>query len=87
MGKEVRLALGCLWILQKIHNGKCVEDWEIEYLFVDDMQPSVSDFVARKFLENLPTVPRKDGAKVISGTFGTFSVKDFEKIMEERKDV
>lgn len=58
-----------------------------QYLFVDDMQSPVSDFVARKFLENLPDIPCKDGAKVINGTFGTFSVKDFEKIMERRKDV
>lgn len=59
----------------------------MEYLLVDDMQSPASDFVARKFLENLPTIPRKDEARVISGTFGTFSVKDFGKIMEGRKDV
>lgn len=59
----------------------------MEYLLVDDMQSPVSDYVAREFLENLPTIPRKDGARVISGTFGTFSVNDFEKIMGRGKDV
>lgn len=59
----------------------------MEYLLVDDMQSLVSDFIAREFLENLPTIPRKDGAKITSGTFGKFSIKGFEKIMEGRKDV
>lgn len=53
---------------------------ENNYLFVDDMQSPLSDSAAREFLERLSTIPIKGGVKVISGTFGTFSVKDFEKI-------
>lgn len=59
----------------------------MEYLLVDDMQSPASDSAAREFLENLPTITRKDGYKEITGTFGTFSVNDFEKIMGRGKDV
>lgn len=59
----------------------------MEYLLVDDMQSPASDSAAREFLENLPTITQKNGYKEITGTFGTFSVKDFGKIMEGRKDV
>lgn len=44
-----------------------------------DLEP-----IPKELLENMP-VPQR--GKVISGTFGTFSIKEFEKISGGLKDV
>ena len=48
-------------------------------LFNADLTP-----IPKEFLENMP-VPQR--GKVINGTFGAFSVKEFEKVAGELKDV
>ena len=54
------------------------------YLFVDDMLDINEKPIPKESLENVP-VPQR--GKVISGTFGTFSIKEFEKISGGLKDV
>lgn len=58
-----------------------------DYLFVDDIQLPLSDTEARELLNSLEINEQNNRMKAISGTFGTFSVKDFEKIMGRIKDV
>lgn len=55
-----------------------------DYLFVDDMLDINEKPIAKELLENMP-VPQR--GKVISGTFGTFSIKEFEKVAGGLKDV
>ena len=55
-----------------------------DYLFVDDMLDINEKPIAKESLENM-TIPQR--GKVISGTFGTFSIKEFEKISGGLKDV
>lgn len=50
-----------------------------DYLFVDDMLDINEKPIAKELLENMP-VPQR--GKVISGTFGTFSIKEFKKVVE-----
>ena len=53
-------------------------------LICDDLLNADIEPIAKEFLENMP-VPQR--GKVISGTFGTFSIKEFEKISGGLKDV
>lgn len=53
-------------------------------LFVDDMLDINEKPIPKESLESMP-VPQK--GSVISGTFGTFSIKEFEKVAGGLKDV
>lgn len=53
-------------------------------LICDDLLNTDMKPIAKELLENVP-VPQR--GKVISGTFGTFSIKEFEKISGGLKDV
>lgn len=53
-------------------------------LICDDLLNAGMEPIAKELLENMP-VPQR--GKVISGTFGTFSIKEFEKISGGLKDV
>ena len=55
-----------------------------DYLFVNDVLDINEKPIAKELLENMP-IPKR--GKVISGTFGTFSIKEFEKILGGLKDV
>lgn len=55
-----------------------------DYLFVDDMLDINEKPIAKESLENMP-VPQR--GSVISGTFGTFSIKESEKVVGGLKDV
>lgn len=50
---------------------------ENNYLFVDDMLGINEKPIPKELLENMP-VPQR--GKVISGTFGTFNINEFEKV-------
>lgn len=54
------------------------------YLFVDNMLDINEKPIAKESLENLP-IPQR--GKVIYGTFGTFSIKEFEKVTGGLKNV
>lgn len=63
------------------------KDIEIEKsvcLVCDELFGADTGAIAKEFLEKY-TIPQK--GKVISGTFGTFSIKDFEKVAGGLKDV
>ena len=53
-------------------------------LICDDLPNADTKPIAKELLENMP-VQQKGSA--ISGTFGTFSVKEFEKVAGGLKDV
>lgn len=53
-------------------------------LICDDLLDIGLEPIAKELLENIPAPQR---GKVISGTFGTFSAKEFEKVAGELKDV
>lgn len=48
------------------------------YLLVDDMLDINKKPIPKEYLENMP-IPQR--GNVISGTFGTFSIKEFEKVV------
>lgn len=50
----------------------------------DDLLNTDTETIPKEFLENMPVSQR---GKVISRTFGTFSIKEFEKVAGELKDV
>lgn len=54
------------------------------YLFVDDMLDINEKPIPKELLENMQ-VPQR--GNVISGTFGTFSIKEFENVAGGLKDV
>lgn len=54
------------------------------YLFVDDMLDINEKPIQKELLEKYP-IPQK--GKVISGTFGVFNIKDFERTAGRLKDV
>lgn len=54
------------------------------YLFIDDMLNINEKPIPKEPLEKYP-VPQK--GKVISGTFGVFNIKDFERVSGRLKDV
>ena len=53
-------------------------------LICDDLLDIGLESIAKEHLENMP-VPQR--GKVISGTFGTFSTREFEKVAGGMKDV
>lgn len=53
-------------------------------LICDDLLDIDLEPIPKESLENMP-IPQR--GKVISGTFGTFSIKEFEKILGGLKDV
>lgn len=53
-------------------------------LICDDLINSDSEPIEKEYLENMK-IPQR--GKVISGTFGTFSINEFEKISGGLKDV
>lgn len=53
-------------------------------LFVDDMLDANEKPISKESLEKY-SIPQK--WKVISGTFGVFNIKDFERIVGRFKDV
>ena len=53
-------------------------------LVCDDLFGTDEKLIAKEFLENMP-IPKR--GKVFSGTFGTFNIKDFERIAERLRDV
>lgn len=55
-----------------------------DYLFVDDMLDINEKPIPKELLENMPMTQR---GKVISGTFKTFNIKEFEKVEGGLKDV
>lgn len=57
------------------------ENVRTNYLFVDDMLDINEKPIPKESIENMP-VPQR--GKVISRTFGTFSTREFEKILSER---
>lgn len=57
---------------------------ENNYLFIDDMLDINEKPMPKELLEKYP-IPQK--GKVISGTFGVFNIKDFERVAERFKDV
>lgn len=54
------------------------------YLFVDDILNTDIKPIPKELLENMP-VPQK--GSVISGTFRTFNIREFEKVAGGLKDV
>lgn len=58
-----------------IFRNKDVTENRNDYLFVDDILMPDCEPIPKKVFENMP--PRK--GKEISGTFGIFNIKDFEK--------
>lgn len=57
------------------------------YLFMEDLQSPVSDFVSEQFIKQMLAIKPKKRGKVISGTFGTFNIKEFERSARGLKDV
>lgn len=57
------------------------------YIFTDDLQSPVSDFVSEQFMKQILAIKPNKRGKVISGTFGVFNIKDFESILGRLKDV
>lgn len=55
-----------------------------DYLFIDDMLDINEKPMTKELLEKMPDPQR---GKVINGTFGTFSIKGFEKISGGLSDV
>lgn len=67
-----------------IFRNKDIKPEKFGYSICDDLLNIVLEPIAKEHLENM-SVPQR--GKVISGTFGTFSIKEFEKISEGLKDV
>lgn len=53
-------------------------------LICDDLLNANTEPIEKEYLENM-TIPQR--GNVISGTFGTFSTKEFEKVVGGLKDV
>ena len=51
------------------------KDYKNRYLFVDDLF-GVGEPIPEELLKSMPPIK----GKVISGTFGIFNIKDFERI-------
>lgn len=67
-----------------ILRNKDIKPEKFGYSICDDLLNIVLELIAKEFLENMP-VPQR--GKVIRGTFGTFSIKEFEKVAGGLKDV
>lgn len=63
---------------------KDIEPEKSGCLICDDLLNIGLEPIPKEFLENM-SVPQR--GKVIGGTFGTFSIKEFEKISGGLKDV
>lgn len=64
--------------------GDCNMGSKNNYLFVDDMININEKPISKEFLES-KSIPQK--GKVISGTFGVFNIKEFERVAGRLKDV
>lgn len=53
-------------------------------LICDDFLDTGLESIPKELLENMPDPQRR---KVISGTFGTFNIKELEKVVGGLKDV
>ncbi len=67
-----------------IFRNKDIEPEKFGCLICDDLIDTDLEPIAKELLENM-SVPQR--GKVIGGTFGTFSIKEFEKISGGLKDV
>lgn len=67
-----------------IFRNKDTEPEKSGYLICDDLLDTGLEPIPKELLENMPTPQR---GKVIGGTFGTFSTKEFEKVAGGLKDV
>lgn len=67
-----------------IFSNKDIKPEKTGCLICDDLLNTDTEPIPKELLENMP-VPQR--GKVISGTFGTFSIKEFEKISGGLKDV
>lgn len=67
-----------------IFRNKDIEPEKSGYLICDDLLNANIEPIPKELLENMPAPQR---GKVISGTFGTFSIKEFEKVAGGLKDV
>lgn len=60
-----------------IFRNKDIEPEKSGYLICDDLIGTDLEPIAKELLENMP-IPQR--GKVISGTFGTFSIKELQKV-------
>lgn len=67
-----------------IFRNKDIKPEKSGYSICDDLLNTDTELIPKELLENMP-VPQR--GKVISGTFGTFSIKEFEKVAGGLKDV
>lgn len=67
-----------------IFRNKDTEPEKSGCLICDDLLDMGLEPIPKELLENMPITKR---GKIISGTFGTFSIKEFEKISGGLKDV
>lgn len=67
-----------------IFRNKDIKPEKCGYLICDDLFNTDTEPIPKELLENMPAPQR---GKVISGTFGTFSIKEFEKVAGGLKDV
>lgn len=67
-----------------IFRNKDIEPEKSGFLVCDDLLDINEKPIPKELLENFP-IPQR--GKVISGTFGTFSIKEFEKVAGGLKDV
>lgn len=58
------------------------KDYKNRYLFVDDLI-EIGEPIPEEILKSMPPIK----VKVISGTLGTFNIKDFGRITGGLKDV
>lgn len=67
-----------------IFRNKDIEPEKSGYLICDDLLNAGMEPIAKELLENMPAPQR---GRVISGTFETFNIKEFEKVAGGLKDV
>lgn len=67
-----------------IFRNKDIKPEKSDCLIFDDLLNAGMEPIAKELLENMP-VPQR--GKVISGTFGTFSTREFKKVAGGMKDV
>ena len=67
-----------------IFRNKDIEPEKSGCLICDDLLNADMKLIPKEHLENMP-VPQK--GSVIRGTFGTFSTREFEKVVGGLKDV
>lgn len=67
-----------------IFRNKDIKPEKSGYLICDDLLNADIEPMPKELLENMQISQR---GKVISGTFGTFSIKEFEKVAGGLKDV